>query len=231
LVGSLRHWHVPCELTRLDYGDAAFCGNGPRGPVAVGFEIKRVHDALQCMQDGRFAGRQLPGLVNTYDYTWLVLEGRFKPDFVSGLLLVDGVRRRELALGSRRFMYRDLDNWVTTMEICAGIKCRRTADRQETARFLADCYGWWTKDFHDHHAHLALHQDQGRPDAALFARPSVARMVAAQLPGIGYKKSAAVVKKFETVLEMVNANENTWAEIDGIGATMAERIVRALRTR
>lgn len=167
LIGHLRHWHVPCEMGRLEYGDACFVGNGPAGPntVACGIEIKKVHDALNCMEDGRFAGHQLPGLVGTYERIWLVVEGWYRPDFTTGLLLAPGERRRELAMGTRRFMYRDLDNWLSTMEIRANIRVRRVGDRVETARMVADLYGWWQKDWSDHTSHLALHDE--RPDVAL----------------------------------------------------------------
>jgi len=215
-------------MTRLEFGDACFTGNGRHGPVAVGIEVKKVHDALSCMTDGRFAGHQLPGLVKTYDSVWVILEGKFTVDFGTGLLLADGGRRRgAMAHGIRRFMYRDLSNWQTSMEVCANIRFRRTTDRVETARFLADLHGWFGKPFGDHKAHLALHTEA--PDYAQFARPSLARMVAAQLPGVGYKKSLAVVQKFGTVVEMVNASENEWSEIDGIGDVLANKIYNALR--
>jgi ERCC4-type nuclease len=228
LIGFLRHWSVPCQMERLEFGDACFTGNGAKGPLAIGIEVKKVHDALQCMTDGRFAGHQLPGLVRTYDRVWVVLEGKFTVDFGTGLLLADGGRRRgALSSGSRRFMYRDLSNWQTSMEVCANIRFRRTTDRVETARFLADLHGWFGKPFTDHKAHLALHDEA--PDYAQFAKPSLARMVAAQLPGVGYKKSLAVVQKFGTVAQMVVANEDEWAEIDGIGEVLAKRIWEAIR--
>lgn len=224
-----RHWGVPCQIDRLEFGDACFTGNGKDGPVAVGVEVKKLHDALACMTDGRFAGHQLPGLVKTYDRIWLVLEGKYTVDFGSGLLLADGARRREVSNGARRFMYRDLSNWLTTMEVCAGIRVRRTADRVETARFLADLHGWFGKSYNDHHAHLALHDE--RPDRALFAKPSLARMVASQLPGIGFKKSQDVVKKFGTVVAMAEALQQEWETIPGIGEGIAKRVYDAIRTR
>lgn len=228
LIGHLRHWQVPCAIDRLEFGDACFTGNGPKGPVAVGVEVKKVHDALQCMTDGRFSGHQLPGLVKTYDRVWVVLEGKFTVDFGTGLLLADGGRRRGVvAQGTRRFMYRDLSNWQTSMEICAGIRFRRTTDRVETARFLADLHGWFSKDYADHKAHLAIH-DQG-PDVALFARPSLARMVAAQLPGVGFKKSQAVVGRLPSVQQMAQATVEDWMSIDGIGQVMAQRIYESIR--
>ncbi len=230
LIGYLRHWTVPCEMDRLEFGDACFVGNGRNGPVSVGIEVKKVHDALQCMTDGRFAGHQLPGLVNTYDRVWVVLEGKFTVDFSTGLLLADGKRRRDaIAQGSRRFMYRDLSNWQSTMEIIAGLRFRRTTDRVETARFLADLHGWYAKNWVDHHAHLALHQEN--VDVAQFRKPSLARMVAAQLPGVGFKKSQAVVDNFHTVNGMMEASVEDWAAVDGIGKVLARRIYDAIRSR
>ena len=229
LIGHLRHWSVECAMERLEFGDACFTGNGPHGTVAVGVEVKKIHDALSCMTDGRFSGHQLPGLVRTYDRVWLVLEGRFTVDFGTGLLLLDRKRRRDVAHGSRRFMYRDLSNWQTTMEVCANVRFRRTTDRVETARFLADLHGWFGKEYADHKAHLALHDEA--PDVALFSRPSLARMVAAQLPGIGFKKSQDVVKKFGTVERMIRATVEEWEQVPGIGEGIARKVYDAIRTR
>jgi len=229
LIGHLRHWGVACEMERLTFGDAAFAGNGKDGPVAIGVEVKKVHDALNCMGDGRFAGHQLPGLVATYDRVWLVVEGLYRPDFNTGLLLAGGKRRREVAHGSRRFMYRDLDSWLTSMEVMAGIRVRRVTDRAETARVVADLYSWWNKGWGDHKSHLALHDAGGLPEYAQFSKPPLVRLVAAQLPGVGFKKSQAVVARLRTVKGIADATADDWAQIDGIGDVLAERIYQAIR--
>jgi ERCC4-type nuclease len=239
-MGHLRHWSVPCELTRLEYGDAMFTGNGESGPIYCGVEIKKVHDALACMGDGRFAGRQLPGLVSHYDRVWLFIEGKYYPDFNTGILRVEGrtdsrassgksPRSKELLLGSRRFMYRDLEHWLTTMEVRANIRIRRTRDRIETARGVADLASWFAKDWGDHKSHLALHEDQ--PDGAILIKPSLCRKVAAQLPGIGWKRSGDVAKKFDTVVKLAVADEVEWESIPGIGSGIAEKVWNALRQR
>lgn len=228
LMGHLRHWHVPCELADLEYGDASFVGNGKDGPIHVGVEIKAVHDALNCMQDGRFAGHQLPGLVNGYDKVWLVVEGHYYPRFADGILLF-GKSRKESAMGGRRFMYSALDKWLFTMEVCAGIKIRRTIDRIETARFISNLHSWFQEDYADHHSHLALHDD--RSDYAQFAKPSVKRLIAAQLPGVGFKKSLAVDKYFCTIEDMFEATPGDWSQVEGIGRTMAQRIHDVLHSR
>ena len=233
LIGHLRHWGVPCELTRLEYGDACFDGNGPTGPIYCGIEIKKVHDALSCMGDGRFAGRQLPGLISSYDRVWLFVEGHYYPDFSTGLLRMegrDGSRHtKEVTMGARRFMYRDLDNWCTTMEVRANIRIRRTRDRIETARGLADLAGWFAKDWNDHTSHLALHEDQ--PDGAILIKPSLCRKVAAQLPGIGWKRSGDVAAKFKTVITLAEALQQEWETIPGIGKGIAEKVYNAIRGR
>ena len=53
----------------------SFTGQGPNGPVSVGIEYKRMGDALACMVGGRFTGHQLPGLRQSYQQYWLLVEG------------------------------------------------------------------------------------------------------------------------------------------------------------
>lgn len=229
LAGHLQHWNVPCEVARLEYGDAAFEGNGPTGPCLCGVEIKRLNDALACMLDGRFAGHQLPGLVGAYDRVFLVVEGNWQPEFSSGLLVVPrkNGRPEAVALGSRRFMYRDLDHWLTSMENMAGVRIRRSRDRIETARIVSDLWSWFAKPWDKHTSHLAMHDDVSGP----LVKASLARRMAASLPGIGFVRSAAVAQELPTVEAICAASVARWAEIDGIGKTMAERIHRAIRTR
>ena len=55
------------------------------------------------------------------------------------------------------------------------------------------------------------------------------RMVAKELPGIGWGRSQDVDKAFRSVREMVAADEKTWLGIPGIGKGIAGKVVRALR--
>lgn len=230
IYGHLRHWGVPAELTRLEYGDAAFAGNGPKGPVTVGIEMKKVHDALSCMGDGRFAGHQLPGLLANYDRVWLVVEGTYRPDFGTGLLLAGGDKRREVVKGNRRYMYRDFDNWLTSMEVGAGIRIRRTCDGFETARCVADLYGWWQKEWTDHRALHAIHEGDWGAISPLV-RPSLLRRFCAILPGVGLEKSANAARVFGSIESAVRATQVQWEAVPGIGRVLAERIYNAIRGR
>lgn len=227
LLPHLRTLGVPTTLSRLDFGDAAFVGVGPEGaPRHIGIEIKQVQDVLQCIGDGRFAGHQLPGLVSHYDQVWLIVEGQYRPS-KEGVLEV--FRRGNwwgaYANKSTSAMYKGLDAWLMTLEIKAGVRFRRSADRWETARILADLYHWWvTKGWDEHKSHLALHET--RPDSLLLKKASVLRMVAAQLPGIGWQKSMDVDRHFRSIREMVLASEKEWAKVPGIGKTIAQRLVK-----
>jgi len=224
-------WKVPHQLTRLEFADVAFTGHGPGDmDLEVGIEIKKVRDVLACISDGRFAGHQLPGLVENYARVWLVIEGPYSVDYTSGLLVHRrGKRVQPIVLGTRQFMYRDLSNWITTIETKTPVRVRRTSSRVETARFCADLHSWWTnKTWNEHRSHLAF--DEPLPDNGLLTRPSLCRRVAKELPGIGWVKSGTVSGHFRTVLELALAEEKDWREIDGVGKGLASKIVSAIRT-
>lgn len=227
LLQIVRPWGIDAELVTLDYGDVAFCGNGPDGrPVQVGIELKRLSDLLQCITDGRLSGHQLPGLLRQYQQVWLIVEGEWRagPD---GVLVTRHHGHWEpVRLGSRRYMHRDVMKFLITLEMKAGVHVQQTPDRATTARNVAALHSWWCIDeWDEHRAHLAL--DTAR-DTAMLVRPSLVRRVAAELPGIGYQKSGAVSAKFKTVRDLANAPESDWREIDGVGKTLSKRIVGAI---
>lgn len=231
--GDLAHffktWGTPFDLTRLEYGDAAMSGQEPYHTIGV--EIKKVRDALTCMCDGRFAGHQLPGLIDTYSLVWLVIEGPYSVDFKTGIMTVSGERglRRPLMLGKRQFSHMQFDHWLTTMEVKAGLKIKRTTNRTETAAFLVDLMTWWSKPLEKHKSHLAFHET--RPDGALLVPPTMVMKVAAQLPGIGWTRAHAVSRHFASVEEMMIADENDWQAVDGVGPGIARAVVESIRRR
>lgn len=219
--------HMPensAQLTRLRFGDAMFLGNGPEGcPVHVAMELKTIGDILACIIDGRFSGHQLPGLLAHYHVIYLIIEGKHRPDPRTGLLQVPGSRGwRDADYGAKRWMYRDLDCFLSTMEMKAGIKVRRSYDRKESAQILLAQHHWWTaKDYDEHRAHEAF-DISGEPSVV---RPSLLRRIAAQLPGIGWQKAQAVEKHFPDVVTMMVADEREWRKIAGVGKTLSLRII------
>lgn len=226
LLPTLKALGCPVDSTPLQFADCAFVGKGPNGPVSVGMELKRLEDILACITSGRFSGHQLPGLVQHFDEIYLVIEGIYRPNPKDGVLETrHGKEWRPVNLGNRAWMYRDLEAYLTTVEVRGGVRLRRTSDRQETARVVAQIYRWWDTDFEDHTSHLAINRSR---DVALFTKPSLRYLVAASLPGLGHMRAGCAAGHFKTVQEMVLADEKEWASIPGIGKGTAQKIVEGM---
>lgn len=216
------------KLTRLEFGDVAWTGNGPTGPVRCAVEIKKVQDALNCITSGRFAGHQLKGLLTEYKAVWLIVEGQIAVDWQTGMLVkFRGKKRVPVVTGSnRQWMYADLSKWLTTMEVKAGLHVRHTTSRVETARLIVDLYGWWTeKEYSEHRAHLAFDETQA---TQITFKPTLTTKIAAQLPGLGWVRAQAVGRVFRNPVEMVLASEEEWLGITGIGKKLAKDVQKAL---
>jgi ERCC4-type nuclease len=232
LVPALRSLKLPITVGRMDFADLSFVGNGPDStPQFIGVEYKQVGDALNCMTDGRFAGHQLPGLMSSYTHSWLLIEGEWRPSVPDGVLQVRHPKRGfwyDAKQGTRRFMYRELDHWLLTMTLKTGLHVRFSADRYQSACFIRDLYSWWTsKEWAEHRSHLAMNEAQSQ--FMQFKRPTLLRKVAAQLPGIGWEKSAAIAERYSSILELALADEKQLAELPGIGKKLARRIVEAVQ--
>jgi ERCC4-type nuclease len=228
LARYFRFWGTPHAVTPLEFGDANFTGRGPDGPWQIAVEVKTVTEMIDCMQPGRFRGRQLPGLVKYFRMSWLCVEGFYSFDRETGLLVH---RRNEetvpLNPDGRNHMYRDLDHFMMTVESKAGLRTRRTYSRMETAKFIADLYSWWTtKEWDEHRSHLAFNEEP--VDEELFVKPTLKRIWAKDLPGIAWEKSKAVAARFRNAREMANASVEEWEEIDGIGEILSRKIVKAI---
>ena len=219
---------IPVEILTLDFADCAFLGHGPEGEntMQLGIEIKKIHDLVSSIETGRLSGHQLPGLLRQYDAAWLIVEGLWRPGDDGVLELFRRGRWTPLEHGRRRYMYREIDNYLSTLEIKAGMRIRRTSNTDETARVIADLYGWWhDKAWEKHRSHMALHQPA---DMGMLVPPSLRRRVAAELPGVGHDRSGAVAGHFPNTLQMLMADVKEWQAIKGIGKTLATRIVDAI---
>lgn len=239
LAPLLRRRGLPVELTRLEYGDCAWVGAGHNGdPVSVGVEVKSLSDVLACIQDARFAGHQLPGLCRNFDEIWLLVIGVFKARERDGVLVYQVQRGKsagywqDASHGRRRsFLWHDLEMWMQTLVHKAGVKIAVMDDYEMTANWVQVAYAWWQRGWDDHDSHLQLHDAMRDQlfDRALLVRPSLTRCVCAQLPSIGKEKSAAVAARFKSVKAMVEASEQEWMQVPGIGKGIARKVYVALR--
>jgi ERCC4-type nuclease len=214
------------KLTTLEFGDFAFEGNGPGGmPVMVGVERKRIQELAGDLATNRFVGHQLPGLMATYHSVYLVVEGQWSHR-EDGVLMggLGGHYSRVVECGSRRFMAREVDKFLTTLDTVVGVKIRTSNSKRDTARIVQSLHAWWQgKEWEEHKSHRAL-----PTPPIMLQRPTLIRAMAACLPGVGWARSGEVEGHFRSVREMVEAGASEWKKVAGIGEKLARRIVEDL---
>lgn len=215
----------------MEYGDVAFVGNGPLGPIPIGLEHKSVADVLDCILSGRFAARQLPGLLDSYAHVWLMVEGAFRPGPQGELYVSRGRSGRfgPVPWGHKEWMYRHLQHWLLSIQIQGGCRVLVTRDKPDSAAAIKALFTWWTAKTWDQHE--TLHTLDHTLQRRIGYRPSYARKFASVLPGIGWERSAAVADKFKTIERMVLAPAEEWAEVDGVGIITARKAKNAIKGR
>lgn len=231
LAKYLAMLHIPVEVTDLTYGDMAFLGHGEGGmPIPVGIERKALSDFVSSMRSKRLQVVQLPGLLANYPgNVWIVIEGLWAVDYKGDFLTVrEGKQWVPLEVGGQVVPYSEFESMTLTLEMCGGVRVRHTTAKHMTGRFVKTLYHWWTnKDLDQHRSHLGFHDPV--PDRALLVPPTLCREWAAKLPGVAWVKSGAVANYYGSAYNMALGTEKDWAKIDGVGKTMANRIVEKIR--
>ena len=218
----------PLELGELGYGDVQIEGQGPEGcPWMIGVEYKKLPDLVQSIDNGRLVGHQLPGLLECFSEAWLLVEGTWRMGSHGEVLVPRKQGWSSMRSGtSHSFSASALHGFLLTCQIKLGVKVWHTTTQEQTVAWLSALNRWWTtKAYEEHRAHLAFDNSQA---LSLISRPSLVRKVAATLPGLGWEKSGKVAAHFGSVVEMVNAPESEWREIEGIGKGIAQNVVKAM---
>lgn len=230
LYPLLQRQGAPVELASMTYGDVYFLGLGEHGePIPVGVERKRLSDLLASLMSGRLNGHQLPGLLNTYKFSWLLVEGQYKVDDDGVLLVPRKGGWAPMSHGRQRFMAASLESWLLTVSLRGGIRIMHTRNDEHTARWLHALYQWWSKPWEKHTGHLALDEAIPERDAMILTGTTLVQKVAAQLPGVGYTRARAVSKAFPTILSMACAPVQQWRAIPGIGHGIASQVVKVIQ--
>jgi hypothetical protein len=192
------------------------------------------------MRDRRLAGYQIRGMVKSYDFRYLVSEGIYKEGSGGEIVELRGKEFRpvfERGNGRHAVSYEQLDHFLCTLELKAGVILKRTRDARETARFYVSRWRWFNlKRWEDHHSHDQLYlglpakghgtawgarhshdeeyEQPGRGRVALTQEnPTTCWRMAACLPGID-RKAETVARHFGTVRRMAAAGEEEWMGID-----------------
>lgn len=240
----LGRFSIPVFEEYLEFGDFAFAGNGHDGDCSVGVERKALGDFLTCMDDSRFVGHQLPGLLETYHFTFLMIEGVYRPaedGFIEQLMPTSKPNVSywaRLYVGKKSVLYSQVAGHLNTLRLKAGapnagLAVIQTFDKLHTTYEVAHLYRWFQKPWEEHRSHIGFYD----PVSMFRTSSSFERRVAMQLDGIGFDRSAAIESKFpgtETMSpmeEMMAATEKDWESIPGVGKLSAEKIYRQLHRR
>lgn len=227
--GELKYFFLPEEVTvtRLDYADCYFMGNGPDGPVSIGIERKTVGDLLGSVKSGRFQGRQLPGMLTSYNYVYLLLEGIYRshPHNKHIERLWHGKWQRLHGNSAPKMSF--LINLLNTIGVLCGVQVRMAADDRETADAIKNIFEWWQKPWESHHSHVGF-QLIPAVQANLEGPPSTFQKMVKELPGISWIRSQVVEEHFGKMQHVLEATEEDWCKVPGIGLATAKKIRAAL---
>jgi len=217
-------------VQQMEFGDAAFIGNGPDGPIKVGIELKTIKDLINGMQTKRLAGHQIPGLLETYGRTYLVVEGFYRAGRPSGILEMPyGRRWRGFYAGKRPIFWADVEKFLTGLEE-VGVRLRRTRTPHETARVIAQVLqGFWNKDYAAHRSLDVVYTAQPLLNRDDEATARIRRVLVALKSGVGDGRSKDVARAFGSIYGLVTADVNAWSGVEGIGKTIAAKTVQAIR--
>lgn len=205
------------KLLKLDFADIAFTAKGPQGrPRSVGIELKKLGDLVSSLRTGRLSGHQLPGLCESYDYTWLLVEGYWRTNS-QGQVVIERwsrtTRRMEWVPAPGGMTSAEMQKQVFTLELCGGLRPHWANTRNDTLQFIANLYRWFNdKHMDKHQSHLTTHTPMS------FIKVSAFRDAIQRYPGIGTKASLAVEQYFRGSLRRATAaSVDEWAGIEVVG--------------
>lgn len=222
----IRKMGVPCDKMELASGDACFEGNGPRGKIMIGIERKTLDDILGCVEDSRFSAHQRVGMAVDYGYSYLIIEGNWKPH-ENGMLMQNfpsGDGWRFFNHRSRPVMYSKLYRYLLSVSL-TGVMVIYSRDMWHTAYNIVECFHYWQKKWDDH---TSMRETQKIVIPMLSSKPPLVRRWAADIEGVGVKISDLAARSFGTPLAMAQAGEHDWMRIPGVGVKLAMKIVREI---
>lgn len=218
------------ELTRLDFGDVMFTGNGKDGEVlSVGIEVKSVRDMVSSIATGRLQSTQIPGMQKLYDVSWILIHGEYRCGPQGQLQIVRRGKWWTCPIGRRPAPYGYLESFLCTLA-GMGMLVKTVHDMSQSAHWIACLHRWYQKP---HDKHRGMHTFDHSKDIvrkpwmteAFYRRAKVA----SALPGLGFERAVKAAQHFKSINQMMSATPEDWVQIPGIGKSIAKTIVMAIR--
>lgn len=216
------------ELGVLEFGDMCFYGKGPRGKICIGVEVKTIDDLVGSLASGRLRGRQLPGMLDSYDVSWLVYYGLHRENLDTGDLEIWRGRKWQEYQFSPGRQYSYLRNSLLSVS-ASGVLINSMSSIDGCAKWVESLRDWWVRpwDSHVSFKNSSLYGSSLVQSGLTDKEERVAK-VALSLSNIGYKIAFRAAKKFQSVAEMSSAPAQEWAGLKGVGKMKAAKIVKML---
>lgn len=225
--------HSKHEIATLEYGDVSFVGLGDNAPAFVCVERKVIGDLVQSMASGRLSGHQLIGMMEKFTHIYLLVEGIWRPNPESGIL--EKWRNKGWAPvhhGKRKYMARDIYNYINTLAAICGVIPVFTSSIQQSGYWIDCVWNWWQKSWKDHKSHLKFHRQEVKPkhkESVILRRPTAFERIVSGISNVSWTTATELQKHFKTVMQLALASEEQLKSVPGIGPKTAKIIIRELR--
>lgn len=218
LAAPLRKLGLPVEMETLEFGDVAWIGRGEHdAPVTVGLEFKQLNELVGAFRSERLQGYQAPGMAQSYDVRYLLIEGVLQTND-RGLL----IRRKsayEFTPLEGHMTVNEYRKRLATLYVQYGLIRLNTATRKETLGEIEALYHFWTdKSLDEHRSHMAIYRPPSLAPITDFMR------IVSALPGVGYELARRLETQFRTPMAFFQASDAEWTAIKGIGAKTASQM-------
>lgn len=213
----------------IDYGDFSFFGVWEDSVnVRVSGDRKHLGDMLKCVDDGRYVHQIQRARAAGFDHLFLVLEAVYRASPSDNIVQVK--RGTHWVDAIPRTDHHRLDTYLDELGVYAGVLVKRSHSLRETVEQVINLYLMFQAP-PEQHSSLNRIWTPPRPRAMDFLNrtPSLVRRWAAELPGIGWKKSGMFDKEFNSAREMANASKERLMEMEGIGKKTAEAVVKEVK--
>lgn len=213
LIAPLKRAGLPVEGSMLEFGDIAFEGRGVGGaPLWVGIEFKQLTELGDAIK-GRLPGHQLPGMVQSFERRYLLVEGDWHTDAAGRLLRKTKFNMWATMPGMPPAA--EVQKRLLTYAVRGGLSYWGTSNRTQTVEWLTALYHFWTdKDLDEHKSHLAVYNRD--VDSRLQMPTTQFRQTVSTFPGVGREFLDAAERRFPTVAAAVSGRVTDWAEIEAI---------------
>lgn len=229
LVSYIRRCGVNAEKDYMDEGDFAFEGNGPEGRILIGVERKTLRDLIHCIHDARYNDQRVR-MKETYRVSFLAVEGMWRPHedgctmegFNGGASW--GYFRVRTSYSARIVDYSEIYRYLLSVSL-TGVIVTLSRDLFHTAYNVCEIWRYFNKPWSDHDSML---QTRTLNIPSLEHRPSLTRLWAADIEGIGVKRSEEAERLFRTPIQLATSEEQDWLQLSGVGEATARNVLKQI---